>query len=668
MSRILLYTDLSPSWPWMFATVHENRALLEQHNVVLAPFQPFSTERIPSHNYCWNRIVADTTPPKPIQSSLDTTAEHLSRGKDVLLMGISHNILAHQSLGRILQQDQRFRGHQVHILLAIGRPLCTLEQRFRSQFKLPSLSDSLAMVRSFASLAKLVLAMQAQWGATAVTLLPDQTSSPVPDRNTVLPSQLFNWLHVPNPQLPRHVPLHHLFMASWEGRRLAWLPEVRLNAWPALDEGIFMDCLAKVERHWDTSPVTPLKYRQMLLREGADNLKMLEALLELPTGGLGHPEALLTEPEVQLALPLPQDRIDALAQALPKNERHVLQQRYANDANLLTPAQKRFAQTLATMDDCYTHIGEIQAKPLLTVLTMTYNQEKYIAQCMDSVLAQKTTFPVQHLVLDHHSQDATPHIVAEYAAKYPSIKPILLSKRAWQANIYGLFARCHTTYVSLCDGDDYFTAPLKLQKQVDYLEKNPDCALCAHPVLVSYEDHDAEDYVYPPEEMLPRGTNAKYTIEDLLQGNLIQTNAVVYRWRFTEGLPSWFRADLIPSDWYWHLLHAEMGKIGFMPEIMSVYRRHRKALYHTTQISVVEHRKTHGMAELATYDAVNSHFRNKYFDGLARLADGVFVNFLETSIEEDDQSLLNNATEKFPLFAKHFLESMEQVSSTQNEK
>ena len=130
----------------------------------------------------------------------------------------------------------------------------------------------------------------------------------------------------------------------------------------------------------------------------------------------------------------------------------------------------------------------------------------------------------------------------------------------------------------------------------------------------------------------------------------------------TPGVPEWFRPDLCPGDWYWHLLHAEMGKIGFLPDVMSVYRRHKKALYATASISPMEHRRVHGMAELSVYVAVNKHFRNRYFRSLAMLAKGVFADFLKIYVEEGEQSLLDTASSAFPEFARHFLSELKIVS------
>ena len=666
MSRLLLYTDLSPSWPWLFATVHANTTMLAEHGITCAAFRYYTEERLPAHNFFWNNFAkhgANAT--ANTRKRLNEISAQLDAGKDVLLMNYAATLEGHRALSRFLQDDPRFAKHDMQILFRLGNSLCFLEQRIRAQLVARTATEALTLVCCLASLSKLVEAVWQQWGRERATLLPDLSASPVPIWNDALAEQLFAWLGCPPPVMPEHTPMHHVFLASWEGRRLALTPEVGYNAWPPLNTGLFMDCLAQVEQGWGTGPVCPRKYRQIVLHEGADDARALEELLQVPCGSLACPEWLATEKELPPGLPLPQDRVRAFVQALPEAERAVLRQRFYNDALVLTPDQQALATALAETGSSVARVGEPVPPATLTVLTMTYNHERYIAACMDSVLAQQTQFPVRHIVLDHHSQDDTPHIIAAYAARHPSIQPVLLSRRVPSLNVSGLFARCRSTYVSICDGDDYFTDPLKLQKQVDYLEQNRDCALCAHPVQVVFEDAKHENYIYPPESELPRGFDAKYPIEQLLQGNFIQTNAVVYRWRFTEGLPEWFRPDITPGDLYWHLLHAELGLIGFMPEIMSVYRRHRNAVYHTAHVSVVEHRRVHGMAELRTYKALDEHFQGKYFDYLAALANGVLTNFLQISINEDDDSLMNAAIKSFPEFGRFFLNSVKIVCQPQ---
>ncbi len=301
----------------------------------------------------------------------------------------------------------------------------------------------------------------------------------------------------------------------------------------------------------------------------------------------------------------------------------------------------------------------------LSVLTLCYNHEKYIAECIESVQAQQTSFPIKHIIVDHASIDKSQEVIAHYAEKYDNITPYIFNVREGGGiNLEALFKLADTEYVAICDGDDYFIDPLKLQKQVDVLDSNPSAAVCFHPVQVVYEGEPSRTRTYPPESMLPRGVRPFYYLSDMFQGNLIQTNSVVYRWRFKEGLPEWFRPDLVPGDWYWHLLHAENGKIAYINEIMSVYRRHKQSLYKEGEYEdSVKHRLVHGMNELECFDVVSKHFGKKFDSHIFKLASGVFANYVQYYAEHNDDSYLNNAVEKYPLFAKFFLSSLSEINA-----
>lgn len=295
-------------------------------------------------------------------------------------------------------------------------------------------------------------------------------------------------------------------------------------------------------------------------------------------------------------------------------------------------------------------------EPLVSVLTLTRNQASMIAENMESVLAQQTRFPFQHIIVDDGSGDDTPDIISEYAARHPRIiKPILLKRKAPDGeNVRALFEQCRSRYAVLCDGDDYFTDPGKLQTQVDFMERNPDCALCFHPVSVVYED-GSPTKTYPPADLLPGGERLWYTLRDLLISNFIQTNSVMYRWRFQAGLPEWFDPTLIPGDWYWHLLHAETGKIAYLRKPMSAYRRHAASLYALAEKDHVAHRHQHGMHELRTYNVCNAHFHNRYYKDFSRLARGVFADFVQDYLKTKDDGLLQEGIAAAPDFARDFL-------------
>ena len=668
MSRLLLYTDLSPSRPWLFSTIHANYALLAEHNIELGPLNSNACELVPSHSTFWRIVPEGGAVPPRLARLLEEVVRKLDSGHDVLLLSWTPYILAHQSIVCLLRKYLNLARHDVKALFVLGRPSCVLEQRYREAKRFPPSKKRMEHVKRFSSLPSLIKYAHHTWGTDKVTLLADTADSPVTHPQEHLSEQLFSWLGCPQPRPLEHLPRHPLFFASLTARRLNQALEVRENAWPRLDEGMFMDSLLSLDRQWGTEPVSPKSIREALIRNGANTLCELEEMLALESGSLDCPDWLAEQPEADMDAPLSGDRVRLFAAALPPEVREPLRQRFVNDAPLLTADQKALSLVLSSIgSENGMVIGEPVPPVELTVLTMTYNHEKYIAECMDSVLAQQTSFPVRHVVLDHHSTDRTAEIVAAYAAKHSSIQPVLLSHRRPSENVMGLFLRCRTKYAALCDGDDYFTDPLKLQKQIDFLESHSRCALCFHPVAVVFEDGQ-EPGIFPSRDMLPRGIREEYYLTDLFKGNMIQTNSVVYRWHFQEGMPEWFRPDLCPGDWYWHLLHAEMGKIGFLPEVMSVYRRHGSALYKDSFINPLEHRRVHGMAELGTYWAVNEHFHNRYFRGLSMLANGVFANFLKIYADEEDQSLLDQASKEFPEFAKYFLSSLKILKVSSNKE
>ncbi len=517
------------------------------------------------------------------------------------------------------------------------------------------------------NISRLILMAQHECGLENTILIPNIHDSVSSDSVTSISQKIYKALGI-HERLISTNPLPYFgFTNTVTALRLLKARQVRHNDWPRLDYSAYMLALQELDKDWGPEPITPLVYRQALLQKGAEDQKRLEQLLNLPEHSLDAPDWYGTLPETEDSVPLLPERLEAFAEALPQIERNVLLKRFANDEEFLSTDQQALQQALMKVQNKkHTVISDMREQPVLTVMTMTQNHKNYIGPCIESVLMQKTDFPVRHLVLDHYSEDETPHIINTYAEKYPSIIPVLLNNyQHTYHNVYDLFMRCHSEYAALCDGDDYFTDPLKLQKQVDFLKKHPRCSLCFHPVSVEFEDGEQDNFVYPPLSMLPRGVREEYHLADLFQGNMIQTNSVVYRWRFKDGLPEWFRHDVCPGDWYWHLLHAETGRIGFIPEVMSVYRRHKKAAYSNSFISSIEHRRNHGMAELATYQVVNEHFKGRYFIKLAGFSNGVFADFFKLSAEKGDDTLLNEACQKFPDFARYFLQSLKIVRKDQ---
>ena len=213
--------------------------------------------------------------------------------------------------------------------------------------------------------------------------------------------------------------------------------------------------------------------------------------------------------------------------------------------------------------------------PKVSIICLTYNQEKYIARALEGFVMQTTNFNFEVIVHDDASSDRTPEIIKYYQLKYPNIiKPIFETKNQFSQKkdiLYSkdFLAQIKGKYVALCEGDDYWTDNRKLQIQADYLDRNPDVTICFHPVKVEWEDN-----IYPS-KISPR-KKKYFTFEKLLKANFIQTNSVMYRWCIK---PEMYAGWLLPGDWYLHLLHAKRGRIGYINKVMSVYYRNLKGIW-----------------------------------------------------------------------------------------
>ena len=212
----------------------------------------------------------------------------------------------------------------------------------------------------------------------------------------------------------------------------------------------------------------------------------------------------------------------------------------------------------------------------LSIICLTYNHSSSLFQTLDGFVMQKTKFPFEVLVHDDASTDGTRDIILQYADKYPDIiRPILEEENQWSNGIAfdkeKIWPYVRGEYVALCEGDDYWTDENKLQKQVDFLDSHPDCSLCFHPVRIVDQSNSAGEEIYPDQKLLQRAGELNFA--SLLKRNFIQTNSVVYRWRFHKESYSLMPEHILPGDWFLHLLHAQVGKIGFLPEVMAVYRR-----------------------------------------------------------------------------------------------
>jgi len=252
----------------------------------------------------------------------------------------------------------------------------------------------------------------------------------------------------------------------------------------------------------------------------------------------------------------------------------------------------------------------------VNIITITYNHEKFIKTTLDSFLMQKTNLKFKIIISDDCSTDNTPKIIEKYYKKYPNlIKFIKREKNIGSINNYiETLTNVDAKYVIICEGDDYFYNKNKLQIQYDYLEKNPDKSICFHPVKIKKEGYFFKN-LFP--KIFPKPKHRFYknnlTLEDLLSHNFIQTNSAMYRWRFKDSndFLNNFPNNIMPCDYYLHLLHAKVGDIGFINKPMAVYRFWKGGIWFASNNDIEKHFLSHGISELNFYIAVAKNIATK---------------------------------------------------------
>jgi len=218
-----------------------------------------------------------------------------------------------------------------------------------------------------------------------------------------------------------------------------------------------------------------------------------------------------------------------------------------------------------------TALGAVPA-PVVTVRTYTYQHAPYIQDCIEGVLAQKTTFPFEYIIGEDCSADGTREIVFDYAQRYPHIIRVVTADYnvGGKANVRRCINRTRGKYVALCEGDDYWISPLKLQRQVDFMEAHPDVSLCFHNALILNEKYAAARLFFesPPAEIL--NFAAAYQTP-------LPTASMMARRHILASLPDW-RLKAWCGDLPVRLWCAHHGHFGYLDQMMAVYRRHSGSL------------------------------------------------------------------------------------------
>jgi glycosyltransferase involved in cell wall biosynthesis len=251
---------------------------------------------------------------------------------------------------------------------------------------------------------------------------------------------------------------------------------------------------------------------------------------------------------------------------------------------------------------------------------IAYNVERYVAQALESVLMQDCDFACDIVVGEDASTDGTRGIVEAYAARYPDrVRPIYHARNlGMNRNFVATLLAARGEYIALLDADDYWTAPHKLRMQVAFLDAHRDFSICFHNAQVVYEGQDIAPHPFHLREPIhlishhvPKPVS---TIADLAGGNFMQTCSVMFRAGLHGPLPDWY-LEMPTFDWPLHLLNAAHGPIGYLDEVMGVYRVHPGSFWSTDMVFYRKLSDVDGM--IHGYDLVN-RFTNGEYDETIR--------------------------------------------------
>lgn len=216
---------------------------------------------------------------------------------------------------------------------------------------------------------------------------------------------------------------------------------------------------------------------------------------------------------------------------------------------------------------------------MISVFMPVYNHASFIEQAIESVMSQNTEYPLELVVCDDFSADGSREIIDGLAEKYPNIvKSYQPHNTKGVRNMMQGLSLLRGKYVAMCEGDDYWTDPRKLQKQVSFLEANPEFTVSTHKVAITYTDapgnYTLPQYVYKDctvdEQRVRDGV---FYADEVVDNYYMHTSSMVFRWKYREGLPELFRMRML-LDHFLLLLHAADGKIKYFDEPMSAWRRH----------------------------------------------------------------------------------------------
>ena len=270
--------------------------------------------------------------------------------------------------------------------------------------------------------------------------------------------------------------------------------------------------------------------------------------------------------------------------------------------------------------------------PTVSVCCITYNHEAYLAQAIESVLAQQADFAVEIVIGEDCSTDSTRRIAQEYERKYPGRIRVLTPAHnlGIMPNLMATMASCTGEFIAFLEGDDYWTDLTKLQRQVAALRTRPACAMCFHDAEIFYDDssNPARNFSEKFVEILPAPESdyREFTQYDLGRlGWFMPSAAMLFRASSLLPLPAWL-AGVFSGDYTLQLLSTSHGPALYLPRLMSRYRLHAGGVMQTSHNTmaqngrrIFEHEQYLRAFEPSLHRFFNQYLEHLYFERSEKL-------------------------------------------------
>lgn len=263
-------------------------------------------------------------------------------------------------------------------------------------------------------------------------------------------------------------------------------------------------------------------------------------------------------------------------------------------------------------------------KPKFSVCCTTYNHEKYLRRCLNSLVSQKTDFPYEILVFEDKSTDGTRAILEEFVNKYPGkIIPLYQEENRYGKDVHVcenyVFPLVKGEYVALCEGDDFWIDENKLQKQADILDAYDNCRLCVHKTVLGDEDGNFTEGYLPPHSF----ATGLYEPGEFLEMGYLHTTSYAFR---ASDLNEYLKTGLYKTADVFDVpllnYFAMLGPVYYFNETFSCYRVGRKNNWTNNHDGV-----KHCESMIKTLDAIDEHFGYRWTKNLDKARfDNLLIN------------------------------------------